>query len=240
MTDRIERKSAALQEAEKLLNKLAFDSRYGTHVRGENLSLSVIITSQPGDAMVRGLIACHAFAHTEVEWNRLEAMFESDSGKINFLDFGEDGTTDIFEIGRDEKTSYRLYALARPESLGEEIGEARVAVAFTTSDSALPRPVRVNSVPIDARIQVTLIPSETTALNLLFETNVKELGTGSVVFSFRSGYGTAEEHKLVSARAKFDESVQPGRWIATWDGRFEIPEGTDVITLVYAPWHAGS
>jgi hypothetical protein len=241
MTGKIERKSAVLQEAGKLLDKLAFDPRYGTHVRGENLSLSVIITSQPADGKVRGFVACHAFAHAEVEWSRLEAMIDSASPEPHFLDFGEDGTTKSFEIVRDEKMSYHLYAWVKPESLEEEeIGIAMAGASFSDPNAPPPRPVRVNSLPIDPRIQVSVIPSKTTAVNLLFETNTEDLGEGSVVFSFRSGYGTPAEHKLVSAHVKFEESLQAGRWIALWTGQFEIPEGTEVITLVYAPWHAES
>src|ERR1017187_9997402 len=105
--------SAAMQEAEELMNALDFDCRYGTHVRGSHVSVTVTMMPEPESGRVRGMVHCHAFGHLRPNWAEIDVFLDygPDFGQLKFNQSGAAAFEFALSTGGDHL--FHLYAVSR-------------------------------------------------------------------------------------------------------------------------------
>lgn len=219
--------SMVLQEAEELLNTLSFDYRYGTHVRGRKVTITVTMMPEPASNRVRGMLHCHAFGHLRPDWNEIDV----------FLDYGPDFqhlgfnrlSGAVFECERpsEQEHLFRLYAVRRDLQ--------PVATAQVPTFAGFFDPIKAQAIPPVTLDFVShaagLSPSarfEGGSLQLFFDTKVGSPGQ-QVAFWLE----TSEGAKIAGGRAKLEFSPLDSVWRAQWMGDLVIPQEVTKVRLLY-------
>jgi hypothetical protein len=219
--------SAAMQEAEELMNALDFDCRYGTHVRGSHVSVTVTMMPEPESGRVRGMVHCHAFGHLRPNWAEIDVFLDygPDFGQLKFNQSGAAAFEFALSTGGDHL--FHLYAVSRSRTPLVTQEMAASVADFSGKVTTPPQPVKLDFVSHAA----DLTPSHKFVgqeLQLFFETK-----SASPSQQVAFWLGTVAGAKITAGRTNLALSPSQNMWRARWLGPVGIPKGVTHLRLLY-------
>jgi hypothetical protein len=220
--------SFALEEAEELLKTLPFDCRYGTHLRGKHVSITVTIIPGAAEGKVTGMLYCHAFGHLRPDWNRIEVFLDYVSN-VRLLKFDNLGAA-RFECDSPtgEERTFHLYAysLVRDDIVvvPEEI---MTSASGFESNPRKALPITVDKISLTKGLAASA-QFKGGVLQLVFQTASDGAGW-QVLFWL----GTADGVNVATGRKGLLFSPTDRMWRTQWLGGVAMPREATSLRLVY-------